>query len=501
MILLERIRLHADESPTAAALTWQGGSLSYAQLFAEIETASTLLVERGVRMLALDLENGPDWINFDIAALALGICVVPLPGFFSAEQLRYAIEQAGVEAVVTDDLTRLRERAGDLLEPGEAVLSLGGREAFWLATSDNVRCGTAIVAAGVHKITFTSGTTGEPKGVPLGWSQMQTVAMDLAEAVQLGPGDIHQALMPLAVLLENIGGVYAPLCAGATVSLSPMTDVGMTGSSLVDGARMARALHEAEATTAILTPQTLQALVEAIEHGCSPPDALRFAAVGGAPVSPRLLQRALAVGLPVFEGYGLSECSSVVCLNTPAANRPGSVGRPLPHSAVTIATDGEVVVQTSGFAGYLGEAVSSAGAWPTGDLGELDDDGFLHLRGRRRHVFITAYGRNVSPEWVERELTLEPSIAQAVVFGEARPFNVAIIVRAAGAADKDIEQAIDGVNHALPDYARVSRWIVAESAFAPKNGMLTGTGRLRRDAIAVHYRDIIDSLYIEAQTS
>jgi long-subunit acyl-CoA synthetase (AMP-forming) len=218
-------------------------------------------------------------------------------------------------------------------------------------------------------------------------------------------------------------------------------------------------------------------------------------------VSPRLLQRADALGLPVFEGYGLSECSSVVCLNSPAGRRAGSVGRPLPHVDLAIAADGEVVIRNSGFSGYLGGARPSTPAFRTGDIGELDPDGFLHLRGRRRNVFITAFGRNVAPEWVERELTLEAPIAQAAVFGEARPFNVAVVYPAAGASDAEVESAISRANRGLPDYARVSRWVRADEVFSPANGMLTGTGRIRRGRVWQHYRDVIESNYAEAISS
>lgn len=353
----------------------------------------------------------------------------------------------------------------------------------------------------MNKITFTSGTTGEPKGVMLSWAQIRPVVESLAGATVMADGDRHLALMPLAVLLENIAGVYVPLWAGASVMLMPMANVGLSGSSGLDGATMALALSESRATTAIFTPQTLQGVIEALESRPAIRLSLRFAAVGGAPVSPRLLQRAAELGLPVFEGYGLSECASVVCLNTPAHHRSGSVGRPLPHLQLRVSDGGEVSVSGQPFVGYLGEDPSASDCWPTGDLGELDDDGFLYLRGRRRNVFITAFGRNVAPEWVERELTLEPAIAQAAVFGEARPYNVAVVVPAAYASPSEVEAALARANGTLPDYARVSRWVPAEAPFSPVNGLLTGTGRIRRTALLECYGQAIELLYCEAQTS
>jgi long-subunit acyl-CoA synthetase (AMP-forming) len=262
---------------------------------------------------------------------------------------------------------------------------------------------------------------------------------------------------------------------------------------------MLKALSEHSATSAIFSPQMLQGAVDALETGQSKPEQLRFIALGGAAVSKRLLDRAAQMGLPVFEGYGLSEFSSVVCLNRPAEARRGSVGKPLEHVELRIAEDGEVLISGNLFAGYLGESGETPFSewWRSGDIGRLDDDGYLHLQGRRRHIFITAYGRNVSPEWVERELTLEPAIAQAAVFGEARPWNLGVIVPSAGSDTAAVDVAIQRVNRLLPDYARVSQWFPADQPFQLENGQLSGTGRLRRETIFQHYRGRIEAHYAE----
>ena len=204
-------------------------------------------------------------------------------------------------------------------------------------------------------------------------------------------------------------------------------------------------------------------------------------------MSPALLVRAEAIGVPVFEGYGLSECASVVCVNTPAARRIGTVGRPLAHAAVRLAADGEVEVRGARMLGYLGEPAPASDWLPTGDLGHFDD-GFLVLHGRKKHQFVTAFGRNVNPEWVETELTQQAPIAQAWVHGEALAANVAVIVaRGAERSDADIDAAVAAANAALPDYARVQRWLRADEAFTPHNGLLTANGRLRRAALAERY--------------
>ena len=263
------------------------------------------------------------------------------------------------------------------------------------------------------------------------------------------------------------------------------------------GSIIARMLDTAHATTAIMIPQMLQAVLAAIGSGVPRPQHLRFLAVGGARVSPLLLDRAAQLALPVFEGYGLSECASVVALNTADSRRPGSVGRPLPHVHIDFSEDGEILVGGAGFLGYAGDHARSGAVWPTGDLGHLDADGFLHLTGRKKDIFITAFGRNVSPDWVESELTLQPAIDQAWVHGEARPWNTAVIVPAAGATAQSVTDAITAANTNLPGYAQVSRWLPAQEPFPSGNCELTTHGRWRRTVIAKRYTTIIDQLYLE----
>jgi long-subunit acyl-CoA synthetase (AMP-forming) len=166
--------------------------------------------------------------------------------------------------------------------------------------------------------------------------------------------------------------------------------------------------------------------------------------------------------------------------------------------ALRFAADGEILAKGAVLEGYLGDAAdarTAEGYWPTGDLGHLDADGYLHLDGRKKDVFITAFGRNVAPEWIECALTAAPAIAQAAVFGEARPWNAAVIVPRDAAFAAAVEADIRKVNDSLPDYARVGRWIIAEEAFSPRNGLATANGRQRRDAILARYRERLNGLY------
>lgn len=499
MSMLQRIALHADRDPHAPALLTADLRLDYAALKDSVRLMMNWLRGLKVETLALDLDNGPAWAVLDLAAMEEGISLVPIPPFFSSAQVRHALSASGVSMVITDQPARFAQRVDGLPLQETATLGLFGRTLHCLRTPADAR----MIPQGIDKVTFTSGTTAEPKGVLLGWEQIEPVIRSLAAAVAVRADDRHVTLTPLAVLLENIAGLYLPLWCGASVALPSLAETGLLGAAGLDRQRMMQTLERYRATSAIFSPQMLQGAVEYLQAGHAPCAALRFIALGGAAVSRRLLDEAARLGLPVYEGYGLSESASVVTLNHAQAHRPGSVGKPLQHIELRIAADGEVLVRGNRFAGYLGEAQirSDEDWWHTGDIGYLDDEGFLHLRGRRRHIFITAFGRNVSPEWVERELILEPSIAQAALFGEARPWNLAVIVPAGGASEHEIEAAVQRVNRNLPDYARVGRWFVADAPFTLDNGGLSGTGRLRRPAIFHHYESRMEALYLQELAS
>ncbi|HRQ47713.1 MAG TPA: AMP-binding protein [Rhodocyclaceae bacterium] len=450
-----------------------------AQVLEEVAARVERLRRHACRRVAIALENGLDWALWDLAILKAGLVCVPLPGFFSAAQQQHVLDGAGVDSLVAAD-PKLRVAAGFHTVDGQLAIRTPG-------TAVTLPVGTA-------KITFTSGTTGQPKGVCLDARAQLEVAYSLRVATEACAPSRHLCVLPLSVLLENVAGLYAPLLAGAQVELVPTDELGLAGSSRVDAHRFINALMQHQPHSVILLPQLLLMLVSAIEGTFPRPQSLRFIAVGGGRVAPQLLQRAEAVGLPVFEGYGLSECASVVCLNTPEERRIGTVGRPLPHVGLRLADDGEVLVRGAPMLGYVGEP-ERQGEWlPTGDLGHFDQ-GFLILHGRKKHQFVTAFGRNVSPEWVEAELVQQAPIAQAWLQGEAMPQNVAVLVpRTTDTSDAALDAAVMAVNQGLPDYARVHRWIRADAPFSASNGFATTNGRLRRTALDDHYRRAIERL-------
>jgi len=484
----KRLEAHATYAERVAILE-RGTAWTYSQLLAAVSQRASLLTCTGVKMLASLADNGAAWIVTDLAALAAKVPHVPLPLFFTPAQIAATLAATSADAVVAPlPLARSIEPLGftivDELSDGLVLLRR-------LTLAPALPSGTA-------KITFTSGSTGNPKGVCLSAPGMFAVAEAIAQATRALGVTRHLNALPFAVLLENIAGVYAPLLQGAACVALPLGDVGLSGSSQFDPTRFHGALVEYGAHSVITLPHMLQVYADSLRQGRKAPADLALMAVGGAMVGDALLSQAQAAELPVMEGYGLSEGSSVQTLNLPGHSRRGSAGRALGHARLRIARDGEIEIAGSLFLGYLGEA-AGPGEWlPTGDLGRLDEDGFLFIDGRKKNLLITAYGRNVSPEWVETVLRDHPLIAQAVVFGDAEPVLGAVLWPAdAGLSDDAMQIALDEVNRGLPDYARIGPWCRAVADYSAASGFATANGRPRRPQILARHDALFGATSID----
>ena len=410
-------------SPGRIALTDGNRSITYGQLGSVVRSEAALLRETGGLRFGLLADNGCDWAVADLAIHHLHRVNVPLPAYFTAAQMRHAIDDAGIDTLITDRRAEVLDRwpefsvAGTLSSCGLAVLQRAADPAQRRA-----------VPVGTTKITYTSGSTADPKGVCLPGPALDRASRAMVRITAPIGIRRHMCLMPLPTLLENLAGIHAPLRSGATCVVPSSVDTGMSYGAL-DPQRLLRSLTLHRPESLVLVPELLRLIVRAAQGGYALPDSLKFIAVGGAPVARTLLEEAAELGLPVFEGYGLSECGSVVCLNTPQAKRLGMWPRLAPRQPVG---------RQRWRAARLGlghdwlsrrRAFRERQEIATGDLAEIDADGYVYIRGRLRNIFITSFGRNVSPEWIERELAHEPAIRHALAIGEDP--NVRALVRPA----------------------------------------------------------------------
>lgn len=487
-MLIDSLQKRATEQPDSIAIIGESASLNYIQLMSEIELLASHL---NGSCLGILMDNSPAWAIADLAALKLDITCVPLPHFFSNQQLLHSMNDAGIDIILTDQPALIQ----DLCKTRHSqVLTVAGQALYLFRLSNESRLPADV---NISKITYTSGTTGTPKGVCLSGKAIAQIVESLITVTSASPKDVALSLLPLSTLLENIGGVYVPLLSGGCCTLVSLKSIGMRGASGLDIPVLLSAINQYQPSSMILIPQMLQVLTQAVMQGFDLTSSLRFIAVGGAPVSKTVMKQAINSGIPVYEGYGLSEMASVVCLNYPNQQRPGSVGRPLPHVQIRFTEDHEILVSGSMFTCYLGEDIHDKEFHATGDTGYMDDDGYLYLTGRKKNIFITSFGRNVSPEWVETELLTNPLIRQAVVFGEAMPYNIAIITADSMASSESISNAVSECNKTLPDYAQITKYLVSDEPFSINNGQLTGSGRVRRAEVLRCYKEAIQSLYEE----
>jgi len=450
-LIIDSINSHSADS---VALIGDNYSLTYDELSKEIDKKAKEL--KNCKALGIALPNGIDWILWDLAAIKSEVISVPIPVFFTKEQQEHLLKTAGISHVISE---------GGLYETG--------------ATPSN------IIPKGTAKITFTSGSTGEPKGVCLSQSGIEEVCKSIIKILGSRYAQEHMSVLPLSVLLENVAGVYSSLIIGSKCHIYSSKKTGMSGSSLPDISQMIKIINEKKITSIILVPEVLKGLMAFIEETGVRLISLKFIAVGGARIDPELLKRANDIGLPVYEGYGLSECASVVSLNIPNCNKKGTSGKILPHIKVEV-KDKEIIISNSAFLGYLESPHS--GSYNTGDLGTIDENGFISISGRKKNLLITSYGRNISPEWVESILLAEPEIFQAFVYGDAEPYISALIVPVS--VDVNVKKIIDRVNKKLPDYARVGKFHKV-AFFSILDGTLSGVGRLKRNVILKKYENLI----------
>ena len=481
--LVQQIALHDPAAP--AVSDGNGVVLNYQQLLREVLITAADLEAKAITGLAIAGDNSISQLVLDVACLEAGVWTLQCPPFFTPEQVQHALQASGCRAMLSD---RPMGTSSDTLE-------VAGQTLYLTLMPGQIESPSVI--DDTAKVTFTSGSTAQPKGLCLAEKHLMAPVKALAEALTPHELKRHLSVLPQAVLLETIAGIYTALYSGACCIVPSLL---RTSGAPDIGTALYQLMEAEQAHSAILVPELLEQLVKRCESARTSPAHVRFLPVGGSRVSEKLLQRAQATGLPVYQGYGLSEAGSVVTLNLPGANKQGTVGKVLAHQQLRFADNDEIVLEQPGFLGYCGEgpihlnasmvdasmADASAEGFATGDSGYLDDEGYLSVNGRLKNVLINSMGRNISPEWIESTLLDQPAIEQVVVYGDAQTTLSALVVT--NGCEQEIGTAVSQANATLPEYASVEQWQLVPP-FSRENGLLTSNGKLRRAAILDQYAD------------
>ncbi|WP_410602193.1 AMP-dependent synthetase/ligase [Amycolatopsis sp. lyj-90] len=515
-----------------------------------------------------------EWTLIDFAIWAAGAVTVPIYDTSSAEQVHWILSDSAAKGVFveTDEhLATLESVKGrlDTLEhtwqieaakPAVDDLTAQGAE---LSDDDLHERRRTVKAGDLATIVYTSGTTGRPKGVELTHRNLLAeIRADIAAFPQLmEQGNSLLVFLPLAHVLARaiaVTALSARVTLGHTSDVKNLVaDLGTFRPTFVvavprvfekvyNGAKQKAhgdgkgKIFDAAEATAVAYSQAQDTggagLGLKVKHALF--DKLVFsklraalggrcvaAVSGGAPLGVRLAHFFRGIGVPVFEGYGLTETSAAACVGTQDGFRVGTVGRPVAGTSVRIAEDGEILLKGDVvFSGYFNnpEATAEAledGWFHTGDLGELDRDGFLKITGRKKEIIVTAGGKNVAPSGLEDTIKSSPLISQAMVVGDQRPFIGALITideeyfpswksqhgkpsdatvsDLAGDAElrAEVQQAVDQANSAVSQAEAIKKFTILSKDFTEAGGEITPSLKLKRNIVNKNYATDIEALY------
>ncbi|WP_405529710.1 AMP-dependent synthetase/ligase [Streptomyces avidinii] len=545
-------------------------SRTYGELGAEVRAVGCALLGLGVaagERVAVLAETRPQWTYTHFGALAAGAVLVPVYPTAGEEEVAWVLADSEAVVVVCDDgrqaarVEALRPklpalRAVVLMDelPGPA----GPAGPPGAAAESELLARAAAVTPGADaSIVYTSGTTGLPKGCRLTHGNLGAIQDATVPLIKGGPGDSTYLYLPLAHMLAQLIQ-YTTLIAGGELCyfggrienvLAELAEVAPTHLpsvprlfeklhsvvlSLAESQEGGRERFEAAVRVGVLAadgrlPEELREEHEAAEKALYAPvraafgGRLRWALTGGAPIAPATLDLLRACGICVYEGYGMTESGGVISLNHPEAVRHGTVGRPIADCEVRIAQDGEVLARgPMVFPGYHANTAATAGAldpegWlHTGDLGELDADGFLRITGRKKELIITSAGKNITPTEVEFAVQRSRYVSRAVLIGDRRPYPVALITLDAQevtawatrealdlgptptthpAVHALIDAAVTEANRAVSRPSRIRAFHILPEDFTPEAGTLTPSLKLRRGVVAERYAPEIAGLY------
>ena len=556
--------------------------ISSIELYRNVVGMARALESWGIRKgdrVAILSENRPEWTITDFAALALGAVTVPVYSTQTADQTSYILNDSGASVIVVSTKHQLEkvltiqrhtpvERivVMDAVETAHAVhmsgLMLRGPTDFDPEFDARSR---AVTPDDLATIIYTSGTTGTPKGAMLTHGNMASNIACSLDGFGLGTKEeVSLSFLPLShVTARHVD--FALLYRGVVLAYCP------------DIAHLARALAEVRPNIFVAVPRVYekirqQVILKALGFpksaiyrwalsvgrahrdetiaGTRPAalswkiaDRLVFSKVragmggeaeefisGGAPLGRELAEWYADIGIPIHEGYGLTETSPVIAVNTPRAHKLGTVGKPLPNVDVRIADDGEVLVRgPSIFRGYWNRPEETRqafvdGWFKTGDIGQVDAEGYLSITDRKKDLIKTSGGKFIAPQPIESSLKLNPLIGTAVVLGDRRKFPSVLISphfpvledwaranqvdfssRQTLVANAKVQALYEGIveelNQNMARFEKLKRVLVVPEEFSAADGTMTHTFKVRRRGIEERYRELIDEMYAEADVT
>ncbi|MDQ3758655.1 MAG: long-chain fatty acid--CoA ligase [Actinomycetota bacterium] len=531
-------------------------------------------IEKGDKV-ALLANTRPEWTYFDFAALTAGATVVPIYQTNSPEECQYVLENSDARAVIVEDEERLEKiRAVRASCPQlEHVIRMTGKGGGAISSDELVERGANLTEADwteryesvepedICTFIYTSGTTGPPKGCVISHGNYRAMldmvveknvlgdedeltylflplAHSFALLIQLGNFELGSSIAywerdPLRIVpnLSEVKPTYFPSVPRIfekiyTAATAAIEKEGGAKKRIFDWAigvgKRYRGAERSGGASAVLSAQYKLAdrlVLEKIRNLFG--GNLRVAVTGAAPINPDILRFFDAAGVLVLEGWGMTETSTAATIATPDDFKFGTIGKPLPGVEVEIADDGEILVKGPNiFQGYYKneEATSETlveGWLHTGDLGEVDSEGYLSITGRKKDIIITAGGKNITPANLEAEIKQHPLVSQCVVVGDRRPFLVCVVTLDPEEAQKlaseknldvttlhsddevraSIQAHLDQVNQKFARVEQVKKFAILPQDLSQEGGELTPTMKIKRNVVAEKYESEIESLY------
>jgi long-chain acyl-CoA synthetase len=575
-------RLLEIEPDRVIALEHRGDDLvdwTVEQTAEQVRAAAKGLVACGIEpgdRVALMSHTRLEWMLADLAIMSAGAVTVPVYETSSADQFAWILEDSGavVAIVENDDLRALhdtvRDRAPECREvftiaPSEGVAGLDRLAELGRSVDDDEidRRSTALGPDDLATIIYTSGTTGRPKGCMLTHRNLCANVAQVVDAIgsEIGTGDRGLLFLPLAHSLTKgtlLFCLETGVPTGFTADIARLPDeLAVIRPSVIAAVpRIFEKVHNSAHHKAHSTPtgpifdraESVAVRWSKERHGArvrpwtaaehwlyerlvygklrqALGGAMRLAFSGGGPLGERLTHFFDGAGVAIYEGYGLTETSPTLTINRPGAWRPGSVGRPVAGTTIRIAGDGEILAKgPQVFDGYWRNATATAevfdddGWFHTGDIGEIDDEGFVKITGRKKELLVTAAGKNVAPAPLEDRLRSHPLISQAVVLGDQRPFISALVTidedafadwaqehGLAGATVSEaansielravIGEAVAETNTSVSRAESIREFVILPSDLTIEADELTPTLKVRRSVVLARYDAAIGSIY------